>query len=426
MILGVGWLLLTTFAIMWRHAIDYIHEGVHWRVGNMHGRKARVYEKNPPPQPTTHPPTTPTEGCTAPSLDSIDDSEWTALRRLGLEALRRGERVPVVYVHVFKAGGTSVCNVAKAVGQRTNLQTSAHGPEITTNCNMPPGFFFQNASQQAGFLRKHALEFVGNEFDGLPMDEGQLLSPACAVWAISMRDPVERFLSHFSSLQRRFKQVIVRNQNNTRGPGQDLHIWRHKRGRYGISSSRQGDREPVFTNSDLETMSKIFVPGRKKIHVPDHQNFFRIDEISAVEFAHFLRTQPEAALTSPALRSWVAGDFYVRHLAGAFSEESDLVSSEALFAKARQRLSRLFSVIIVTDDLGARQDDPWRVLRSPLGWEKTKILESTPVRANAAPMRIIQASEEEQAKLRDNLRVINSLDVKLFEFARELSGTVNQ
>ena len=34
-----------------------------------------------------------------------------------------------------------------------------------------------------------------------------LLSPACAVWAVSMRDPSKRFVSHFRALQRAYVGV---------------------------------------------------------------------------------------------------------------------------------------------------------------------------------------------------------------------------
>ena len=87
-----------------------------------------------------------------------------------------------------------MCDVAKAVGARTPRASSAAGvcARCNANCNLPARFFrAQNASAQARALRRRAYEFVGNEFDGLSADPGALLSPACAVWAVSLRDPYE-------------------------------------------------------------------------------------------------------------------------------------------------------------------------------------------------------------------------------------------
>ena len=88
-----------------------------------------------------------------------------------------------------------------------------------------------------------------------------------------------------------------------------------------------------------------------------------IQKVPAEQFAHFLRHEPTAAManSAPALRGWVAGDFFVRHVAGGFIDDTD-TPPEKLLARARERLKALFSVIIITDDPVSRRDDPWRVM----------------------------------------------------------------
>ena len=132
-----------------------------------------------------------------------------------------------------------------------------------------------------------------------------------------------------------------------------------------------------------------------------------------------------AARRAPALRHWVGGDFFVRHLAGGFGDARDEDTADALLARAKARLATLFSVVIITDDLGsgegdgARGDDPWQVLRAPLGWDRhATVLERTPTRANAAPRAASSRSKEMLA----NLAAINAPDLELFAFARELAA----
>ena len=95
--------------------------------------------------------------------------------------------------------------MAKSVGQRVPEKGFDDGRHRVwgrnPSCNMPSGFFRDIATQQAEVLRTEALQFAGNEFDGLLANGQMLLSPACAVWAISMRDPNKRFLSHFDVIK---------------------------------------------------------------------------------------------------------------------------------------------------------------------------------------------------------------------------------
>ena len=56
------------------------------------------------------------------------DAEWEAARAEGLALARRGA-ASVLYLHIFKAGGTSVCAAAVAAGFVT--------PPGDENCNVP-------------------------------------------------------------------------------------------------------------------------------------------------------------------------------------------------------------------------------------------------------------------------------------------------
>ena len=379
----------------------------------------RVTTTKPMPKPTpwTAKPLEATASCTAPRLESLDEGAWTALRRRGLEALKIGEPVPILYVHVFKAGGTSICDVAKAVGRRVPEKGFDDGRHRVwgrdPNCNMPKGFFRDRATQQATVLRLKGLQFVANELDGLAANGQMLLSPACAVWAISMRDPSKRFLSHFHALQRAYVSIygahhreIANRMNSAKGLEQDLHIWR-------VAS----ERDRVFTPADLNVLDAIRVPSTEP-GAPS--KILPIHRVSAEEFVHFMRHEPKAAArakSAPALRGWVTGDFFVRHLAGGFVDATD-APPEKLLARARERLKALFSVIIITDDLVSREDDPWRALRAPLGWDAhAAVLNKTRVHANAAGG--ASAAKPSNRVLAD-LRFINTMDHELFDFAREL------
>ena len=387
------------------------------------------------PRPTPRAPLwAPTPSCTAPPLAALDARAWGALRRRGLAALRAGKRVPVVYLHVFKAGGTAVCDVAKAVGQRTPRASSAAGvcARCNANCNMPARFFRgPNATEQARALRQKGYEFVGNEFDGLAADPSKLLSPACAVWAVSLRDPVERFLSHFAALQRayarvygKFNAALGRDKVGQGGAAQglDMHVWRA-----ALRSERdQSDR--AFADADLAALHRVRVRARAGVASRATARELPLDQVTASEFAHFVSRDADgaaAARRAPALRHWVGGDFFVRHLAGGFGDARDEDTADALLARAKARLATLFSVVIITDDLGsgegdgARGDDPWQVLRAPLGWDRhATVLERTPTRANAAPRAASSRSKEMLA----NLAAINAPDLELFAFARELAA----
>ena len=382
------------------------------------------------PTPTaTHRLWQPTAACIAPALDALDGAGWAALRNRGLAALRAGKRVPVVYVHVFKAGGTAVCDAAKAaIGGRTPRTSAESGvcANCHGNCNMPAGFFGDNnATEQARVLHERSYEFVGNEFDGVPADGARVLSPACAVWAISLRDPLARFLSHLDTLVKAYERVYGgfnaargRNSKGSSEVGRDQHVWR---------IGRASDR--VFTDDDLAVLKHVRVN-----RTLEGEQVLSIDRVTPSEFVRFLRHDAgarDAARRAPTLRSLVGGDFFVRHLAGGFVGSMVNATPEALLASAKARLARLFAIVIITDDLKpllVDADDPWRVLRVPLGWNEER-LRRAPVQANAAASRRSSSNDGAEEKtshipigLLADLRAINAPDVELFAFARELAA----
>ena len=128
------------------------------------------------------------------------DAEWEAARAEGLALARRGA-ASVLYLHIFKAGGTSVCAAAVAAGFVT--------PPGDENCNVPAalGLLRDGAATPpalAARVRARAPPwgFVGIEHVGLPAGaRAAWASPRCAVWATQLRDPRDRMLSHFYHAQ---------------------------------------------------------------------------------------------------------------------------------------------------------------------------------------------------------------------------------
>ena len=186
------------------------------------------------------------------------DSFWASARAEGLARVRAGA-APVIYMHIFKSGGTSVCEAAKAA----NVSVPPVGHFIG-NCNAPPmvvdddGDLERSLSSSSsssfsssaprGLLRAANAArwgFVAIEQVALPpadesgffeaslprsadrgaarrSSEGALASPRCAVWAVQLRDPRDRMLSHFFEAQAHYQCLAARKP---RCAGQGAHAW---------------------------------------------------------------------------------------------------------------------------------------------------------------------------------------------------------
>ena len=148
----------------------------------------------------------------APATNN-SDAAWARARAEGLARARAGAAA-VLHVHVLKAGGAAACAAAIAAGVSVP-------PDGGESCGAPEGFGAlsgggaappppANATPPDLLARVAATpwRFVGLDRVGLPPREAALASPRCAVWAVTLRDPRDRLLSHFYDLQAQYRCLV--------------------------------------------------------------------------------------------------------------------------------------------------------------------------------------------------------------------------
>lgn len=272
----------------------------------------------------------------------------------GLERLRNGSAT-VLYLHVFKSGGTSLCSAAAAAKWRTPpVDAQPNSGLFQGNCNVPPGYTLGlNSGQQLasssslswlGDVNAQRWRFVGLEFDGLPTNDFLLPSPRCAVWIIQLRDPRDRMLSHFYIAQAQFRCLrdpgvgVCAGRHNPSG-GESRHLW-----------ARQLDSWDGPNYRALESMHDGKGFGDRAFHFSAFLQFLSKGGKSKLGPRH-----PLAPL--------VSGDFAARHLCG-FDACAAGECGDACIDVAQRRLRDWFSIILTTEGLDLWG---WPVLQELLG-----------------------------------------------------------
>jgi len=126
-------------------------------------------------------------GNSSGSHQALLGAELSPDRTRGKGAL---DQRPVYFLHVYKSGGTSFCSTARGAGK--------HVPP-GANCNLERGLGAKPPSVQ--LARVTQFDVAANEYDGLPVLESMLMPLEKVAYVVCVRDPLDRFLSHFSAAQ---------------------------------------------------------------------------------------------------------------------------------------------------------------------------------------------------------------------------------
>jgi hypothetical protein len=274
--------------------------------------------------------------------------------------------VPVYFLHIYKSGGTSFCSTARGAGKRVP-------PGL--NCNLKRGLNLLTPEQQLKELKK--FDVAANEYDGLPSSPSFLLSPEAVTYVIILRNPLDRFLSHFYAAQ-----VFSRNnQGAFRGLG------------------------------------RLKIPSQKERLCLFHECKFS-------EFVHWIERRRINSLWPPISLKlpWTRGDFMLRYLVGFDTCDFGECTSAHLDI-AKHRLEHLFKVVLILEDL-AVVDPPsggksgWNAMRKVLGW---------PSEADVRRAGTHRGSDALSELAGDPLAVsslhtaVGPHDIQIYEFAKLLS-----
>jgi len=282
-----------------------------------------------------------------------DSPAARALRAAGVARHREG-KVPLLYVHVYKSGGSTFCSTARASGKAA---PAAHGN--VANCNLMRGL---NSLQPDAQLRAFApYDVVCNEYDGLPVADAALHSAADVVWATTLRDPVERLVSHFANAK-----AFAR-----RGAG-------------------------AFAGRP------VLRPSGK-----------RFEQLTLADFARWLEAGA-AQLDLP----WTRGDFALRYFAG-FDACAPGRCNASHVAIAKRRLAERFAVVL---DLGAL-DAGYAAMHRDLGWPQRGPTRSGSRSSKAGTAAEQLEGEPDAARLMAALRrAAGERDAELWRWAKGLGG----
>ena len=227
--------------------------------------------------------------------------------------------IPVYYLHIYKSGGTSFCATAQRARKRVPVDRTR---QQQLNCNVPHDLIRRGVGEQLKHVRQY--DVSANEHDGLPLLESMLLPPAQVAYVVTLREPHDRFLSHFRAAQ----QFSVANRGAYRDVG-------------GLAVPRAGGASAF---------------GRPCLF---HHCAFP-------DFLHWLegrRRDPSLAPASLRL-PWTLGDFALRYFVG-FDACDPGACSDYHLVQAKDRLERLFTVVLVLEEL---EDTGWRTMRAAFGW----------------------------------------------------------
>ena len=126
------------------------------------------------------------------------DANWKEKKHsLTAAADSGGSTVPSFkyFFHVHKCGGSSMCKLAEAHGERVDLLNNCNGiPMLAFDCNNDrQAVAEQSADDQLSSLRAAKWTFVANEC----MAPHEMVDSSAVVYAISLREPLERAASNF-------------------------------------------------------------------------------------------------------------------------------------------------------------------------------------------------------------------------------------
>ena len=332
---------------------------------------------------------------------SAEDEES---RDEGLARVVRERKAAVLYIHIFKSGGTSVCSVfsdAKWSTPPTQIQSDGGG-----NCNLPPGFITSAASDkhkptESWLPTVNARwRFAGIEFEGLPRVPSSIPSPRCAMWVIQLRDPRNRMLSHFYVAQNHFECLLYRcPATQGEGFGQAKHLWSRHQDNWrhtNLSSVMSLDGGARFGKTTFAQFVSWLSKGGRKLLGPRH---------------------PLAPLAS--------GDFTARHLCG-FDACAPGACDDACLEVAKERLDHLFAIILITETLDAWG---WRALQQLVGLKVPRVYPHRAGRADPSITPGCSANGCSTVGLMDPLSTIGGqlldlldLDMQLYGFAVDLAA----
>lgn len=312
-------------------------------------------------------------------------------REEGLSKLRDG-RAAILYLHVFKSGGTSVCSAFADSNWRT--PPTSIQPDGSGNCNLPPGFTNGTSDdardEPASWLRKvtPTWQFVGLEFEGLPSVPSSIPSPRCAVWAVQLRDPRNRMLSHFYVAQAHFRCFRLREcaKKKWEGFGQAKHGWARRQDSWSDANNRplmSLDGGADFGETNVEKFVTWYgSKGGKELLGPRH---------------------PLVPLMS--------GDFMARHLCG-FDACAAGDCDDSCLDVAKERLETLFALILITETLDAWG---WRALQGTVGLKIPRVFPHRAGRADPSETPGCSALGCRADHMMDPLSEVGELMLRLFD-----------
>ena len=287
---------------------------------------------------------------------SIDDAgtRWPSPPSLA-STTGRDERA-IYFLHIYKSGGTSFCSTAR--GAKKRVPPGA-------NCNLDRGMSDLPPRVQLERVRRY--EVAANEYDGLPTLESLLVPPSEVAYVVMVRDPMDRLLSHFAAAQ-------VFSRNN------------------------QG----AFRDAGL-----LHVPSSK--HCTFH-------DCSFVSFLHWLGARRANPALPPAKLSlpWTRGDFLLRYFVG-FDACALGSCSAAHVAIAKERMRRLFTVVLVLEEVDSRG---WASMRAAFGWPAGSAVRRSGTRRSSDARREVAGDEDAMVSL---VEAVGPHDMEIYRYAKELS-----
>ena len=118
--------------------------------------------------------------------------------KLEVDAAPLAARAINYFFHIHKCGGSSMCQLADANGERVDRGKNCNTEQLGFGCSEADGargsqVIAQSADVQLADLRAQGLTFVANEC-GAPH---ALLNKTSVMYAVALREPLERAASHF-------------------------------------------------------------------------------------------------------------------------------------------------------------------------------------------------------------------------------------
>ena len=275
----------------------------------------------PPPRLTMEPPAEAAAARAARAAASTEEDLALRNRTLGVSRVQSGGGVAsILYLHIYKSGGTTFCATARAARQRVPPDHGNVG-----NCNLMRNLNSLSPEQQ--LARFKGYQVVANEYDGLPTPDAGLVPTHSAVYVTTLRDPFDRFLSHFRAAQ----VFSSSNQGAFKNLGA-LQIPGGGGGGGGDGGSGGGG------GGGSESGGGSGGGGRCKFH-----------DCGFRQFLAWL-DQPETLRRPTNLNlPYTKGDFIIRYFVGFDACKPGECDGSHL-ARAKERLERLFTVIMFVEN----------------------------------------------------------------------------